>query len=252
MTPMSPDELKPIGDALAIAKSYVDLIVKPSLEQLGGILSDTVGLWRTRNQVRVLLKAKQYCEERGIKPQALMPDVFVPLIEEASYKEDPGLSDMFARLLTSQLDPQTRDSSHPAFAKVLGQMSGLDARVLKVLDEKFRENYEKRSTSMVDEWTLRKLSEGPFNDITPEALHLSLVNLDRLGVCFEHTSSKVKNASLTGYYGWRPRVFGFRLLAACSDPATFWYNAQKEFDELAAQEIYETYRGYSGTYEDLR
>jgi hypothetical protein len=92
------------------------------------LLADTVGYWRLKNRVNVLLKAKKLLEEKGIDPTKLLPDVFVPLMDEAGNTADETLADMFARLLASHLDPATQDTVHPAFAKILGQLARHDVR----------------------------------------------------------------------------------------------------------------------------
>jgi hypothetical protein len=127
MPAMTPDDMKALGDSLKAAKEYADMILKPSLSELGGLLNETVGFWRLKNRVRLLLKAKKYLEDRGINPTTVLPDVFVPLLDEGGNTEDETLSEMFAPLLAGHLDPETQAGVHPCFAKVLGQMSPLDA-----------------------------------------------------------------------------------------------------------------------------
>jgi len=97
----SPEELKAIEKALDAAKDYADDVVKGALSEFGGILSDTVGYWRLKNRVRLMLKAKQWLQDRGIQPTQVMPDVFVPLLEDGGNVEDETLADMFASLLSS-------------------------------------------------------------------------------------------------------------------------------------------------------
>src|SRR5687768_3106527 len=71
----TPFEVQSLGTALGAAKEYADSVVKGPLSQIGGILTDTVGYWRLKNQVRLILKAKVWLEERGVEPTKLLPDI---------------------------------------------------------------------------------------------------------------------------------------------------------------------------------
>jgi Abortive infection alpha len=124
------DEAKTLGTALTIAKDYADLVIKGPLGEIGGVLTDTLGHWRLRNQVRLLLKTKQWLEEKGVDPKPIMPEVLVPLLQDASNVEDESLSGMFSALLANHLDSSQQERIHPSYTKVLSQLSPLDARVM--------------------------------------------------------------------------------------------------------------------------
>lgn len=128
---MTPEEAEAMRAGLDAAKGYADLVLKPPLEQIGGLLSDTVGLWRLKNRVSVLLKAKRFCEERGIDPRKLLPDVFVPLLDAAGDTEDERIQEMYANLLAAHVDPAMQDSVHPSYAKILAQFAPIDAAILR-------------------------------------------------------------------------------------------------------------------------
>lgn len=51
----TPEEIQALSKALDAAKDYADVVVKGTLSEFGGILSDTVGYWRLKNRVRLLL-----------------------------------------------------------------------------------------------------------------------------------------------------------------------------------------------------
>jgi hypothetical protein len=124
------DENKITGAVLSTARDYADAILMGPLKEFGGILSDTVGAWRLRNQVRILLGAKKLLEDNRIDPQKILPDVFVPLLEQGSMVSDDGLSEMFSSLLAEHLDPSSQSKIHPSFAHVLSQLSPIDAKAL--------------------------------------------------------------------------------------------------------------------------
>ncbi len=122
--------MEQIGTALQVARSFADAVLLKPLGELGGILSDTIGYWRLKNQVRLMVKAKGWLEQKKVDPAKVLPDIFVPILDEGSKVEDEQLSGMFASLLASHLDSRTQDRVHPSFPKVLSQLSPLDARAM--------------------------------------------------------------------------------------------------------------------------
>lgn len=178
---ISPDEESQIlGKALASAKSYADLILKGPLEELGGILSDTVAHWRLKNQVRLMLKAKEWLERKGVNPKKVMPETFIPLLEDGSNVEDETLADMFASLLANHLDPKQDEFIHPSYTKVLSQISSLDARAMMefriwVSHQEAREIGLRGSGVTVTHIAKQLL-------ISNRKAYLSCLNLSRLGI----------------------------------------------------------------------
>lgn len=184
-----PDETPqgPIGVAVAAAKEYVNLILKGPLGELGGLLTDAVGQWRLRNQVRMLLRTKELLQVKGIDPVKLRPELFLPLVDKASLAEDKALSDMFASLLANHLDPSAADDIHPSFVTVLAQLSPLDAQVMMFF-------YIYVSYSAARQVGLRgapmSVGDASTKLATPtRSTHLSCLNLHRLGIV-EHRGTR--------------------------------------------------------------
>jgi hypothetical protein len=180
---MTPEEMQALNKALEAARDYADAILLKPLNQLGGILSDTIGYWRLRNQVRLLLKAKTYLEENNVDAAKVLPDVFVPLLEDGSQVEDETLSDMFASLLASHLDPDRQESIHRSYTKVLAQLSPIDATMM--LEFRKYASYEQarevglRGAVVTVEFVAQSIQ-------TPnKTAYLSCLNLERLGI-IEH------------------------------------------------------------------
>jgi hypothetical protein len=179
----SPEEMLAMEKALEAAKDYADKILSSPLEEIGGILSDTVGYWRLKNRVRLLLKAKKYLEENEIDPAKILPDVFVPLLEDGSNVENETLSNMFASLLASHLDSNKQENIHPSYTKVLSQLSPLDA----VMMIEFRSH---ASDAMYRDigpkgHVLSVIDIAKHTNTLKKITYLSCLNLERLGI-LEH------------------------------------------------------------------
>lgn len=225
---MIPPEFVPI---LKTATDYTGVIVRPVLDELVGILTDTVGYWRLKNRVNVIIKAKEFCEKKNVDPGKVLPNIFVPLIEEAGNTDDPSLSEMFARLLASHLDPDAHHV-HPSFAKVLGQMSSMDARILQIIDDKEKQHYarlklgeELKSIDWDDItliWTVM-IQDG---SVVPSEVGLCFKNLQRLGLLNE-TAFIIASEENRSLQGIEITDFGRRLLIACSSE-DYWRRVIKD------------------------
>jgi len=137
-----------------------------------------VNFWRFKNRINILLKSRTFLEQKGIQPDKILPDVFVPLLEDASNTEHTTLSGMFASLLSSHLDPATQADVHPAFTKILSQLSSLDATVVQQLF--FDVN---SSSAPYREYGLNLAGTCVAFQIPDSVALLSFENLWRLGVC---------------------------------------------------------------------
>lgn len=221
MTMSNPENALALVESVKAAKSYVDIILKPPLEQIGGILSDSLGYWRLKNQVNVLLKAKRFLEDKGVRLSAkLLPSVFVPLMEEAGNTDDDALSDMFARLLSTHLDSERQDEIHPSFTKVLGQLSPLDTKVLNMLDEVVRTRGEAITIHAAPFFyynygrtTIIEKAEKQIAEATPGQVGLSIDNLERLGLLSLETTVDDEDVVPDGYLIGK---YGHRFLIACN------------------------------------
>jgi hypothetical protein len=198
------------------AAKYCDLILTKPFEEFGGLLGEQIGHWKLMNRVRCLAKAKKYMEEKEVDPTKLLPDVFVPLIEEAGNTEDETLSDMFAQLLATHLDENAQDKVHPSFAKILGQLAPLDAKVLNLTAKTEREARQHWGDTFIDnnapsptkvqDFLVEKFGEGIRN-----SFDLSIENLDRLGLL-----TVTKSVFGDGTPGVRMTAFGMRLVQVCA------------------------------------
>lgn len=171
--------MEQLGSALQMAKGFADAVLMKPFGELGGILSDTIGYWRLKNQVRLMVKAKEWLEEKKVDPAKVLPDIFVPILDEGSKVEDQQLSDMFASLLASHLDSKTQDRVHPSFPKVLSQLSPLDARSM-VEFRKLASDKQYRSLGLRGAvLTVNYL--GELLEVSETSAYLSSLNLYRLG-----------------------------------------------------------------------
>jgi hypothetical protein len=217
---ITPEEMQSLGKALNVAKDYADSVVKGPLSELGGILSDTIGYWRLKNQVRLILKAKKWLEEKGVAPSKLLPDIFVPLLDDGGNVENETLADMFASLLASHTDPTQLEQVHPSYTKVLAQLSSIDALIM-IEFRKFASYKEAREVGLRGApLGVHYVAEAVKTAQRPT--YLSCLNLERLGIIEhigfrppdEHPISHIFENSM-GHQDYRITEYGITFCDAC-------------------------------------
>lgn len=121
---------------LDTAKSFLDKLIMPAIEETGLLLKDQVTLWKFKNQVSMLNKAKLHCEKNNISPKTISLKLLCPLLDYSGLEEDEILHDKWAILLSNMVDSEQNIENH-VFPYILSQLSSNEFLVLeKVYDEK--------------------------------------------------------------------------------------------------------------------
>lgn len=171
-------------------RHILDVALKEPLSEMGGVLTDQIKYWRLRNQIRIREKVSHLLQEKNISPTA-QPDFVIPLLESSKDVEDELLANMFASLLASHLDPTTQENTHPSFAKIIIQITAIDAKILNCLytgqdqhliytpsqQAKYKEIY------FAPHELIRGNEGSDEYNRSIEIVKLSYQNLDRLGLC---------------------------------------------------------------------
>jgi hypothetical protein len=107
---------------LEIAKSFVDKLIMPSIEETGLLMKDHITMWRFKNQVKMLNRAKDYCEKHNIQPKKISLKVLSPLLEYSSLEEEEVMQDKWSILLSNLIDSEQNIENH-VFPYILSQLS---------------------------------------------------------------------------------------------------------------------------------
>lgn len=116
------------------AKDFLQKVVTPPLEEIGGLLADQIKIFRLKNQVQILKKAEDYMNQNGLKTRKVNLKVLVPMLENSSLEEDESLQDKWASLFVNTV----RDDSHintTLFSHILSQMTRNDANLFNEIFE---------------------------------------------------------------------------------------------------------------------
>jgi hypothetical protein len=122
---------KAIEETAKLAREFLEKVANPALEESGGLIQDTVKLWRFKNQVNIIIKAKTFLEKKGLNPQAILPKTLAPLLEAGALETDSALQDMWANLLASYAKGNLLIQSYPS---ILRELSPMEARILTDLN----------------------------------------------------------------------------------------------------------------------
>lgn len=118
------------------ARNFLDKLIMPAIEETGLLLKDQVTMWKFKNQVRMLNKAKLHCEKNNISPKTISLKLLCPLLDYSGLEEDEILHDKWAILLANMVDSDQNIENH-VFPYILSQLSSNEFLVLeKVYDEK--------------------------------------------------------------------------------------------------------------------
>ncbi len=129
--PIGEAQLEAIKAAIKGVSSFLELVFKPGLEELGYMMKDEVRLWRLNNILRVLEKAKgkMYFDGRVLNLTA-NARVGLSIIEGCSEVDNEELQDLWAGLFVSSCTPDGRDDSNMNFVDLLRRMSSVEARII--------------------------------------------------------------------------------------------------------------------------
>lgn len=140
-----------IEKSIEIARDFADKLIMPAAEELGLLVRESVSFWRFKNQIRILTKAKEYCEFNNINPQQISPKLLLPLLEGAALEDDEVLQDKWAILLSNLVDSEQNIQNH-VFPYILGQISSNEFLVL----EKVFGSWHTRTNDLKSELELHK------------------------------------------------------------------------------------------------
>lgn len=121
---------------LDTAKSFLDKLIMPAIEETGLLLKDQVTMWKFKNQVKMLNKAKMHCEKNNISTKTISLKLLCPLLDYSALEEDEVLQDKWAILLSNMVDSDQNIENH-VFPYILSQLSSNEFLILeKVFNDK--------------------------------------------------------------------------------------------------------------------
>jgi hypothetical protein len=169
-------------DAAREVGGFIAPFIKGSLEQGLGIFEDKLKYMRWERQIRLMERAQNFLNERGMKgPTRAIPMNFaIPLLQAASMEEDNYLQDRWAALLVNAADASSEVQIRRSYISILEDLSPLDALILdKVYHASTRAGKIDVFTGHLPD---EALADDPKDNFKPSPeIQISLLNLHRLG-----------------------------------------------------------------------
>lgn len=162
------EEIKAFEFGYELIKKFLEKLAGPAAEEIGLMLQDQVKLYRFKNQLRILEKAKQYLDEKKISPKSIPLRTLIPLLDGSSLEDDDYLVEKWAALITNAASGTTNNENHPSYSKILIELSPIDAVL-------FDELY---STDKEIKW----------NSFKPEFAKKHSLSLENVAFCYENLS----------------------------------------------------------------
>lgn len=132
---------KMVEKGIDMAKNFVDSLIMPAIEETGLLIRDKVTEWRFNNQIKVLNKAKKFCEQNQINPKTISLKLLCPVLDYSGLEEEEYLQDKWALLLSNMVDSEQNIDNH-VLPYLLSQISTSELRFLEMAMLKRNENLD--------------------------------------------------------------------------------------------------------------
>jgi len=113
-----------------LAKSFLEKLISPPIEETGLLLKEKAMFWRFKNQIKTINKAREYCMKHNIAPKEISLKLLCPLLNNAGLEEDDTLQDKWAILLSNMVDSEQNIQNH-VFPYLLSQISKNEFGILE-------------------------------------------------------------------------------------------------------------------------
>ena len=186
-------------------KEFLQSVITPPLEQVGGLLADQIKLYRFKNQVDILQKATDYINAKGIKTHKVGLKTLVPLLEDCSLEEEGYLQDKWTSLFVNTVKEDSKIESY-IFGRILREMSSRDCKIFEQcfgLDYNIQELLKQSKPKRLTAANHFFLDETMVDDF-------AIDNLVRERLLYEFTSETSTKP------GYRITELGFRFMLAVS------------------------------------
>jgi len=121
-----------IEKGLELAKDFLGKLIMPAVEELGLLASDNIRYLRYKNQLRLLLKAREYVQKNNIPLKEIPVKILLPLLENSSLEEVEELQDKWTNMLVNMANSE-HNFQNQIFPYILSQISIAEYRQLLTL-----------------------------------------------------------------------------------------------------------------------
>lgn len=117
------------------AEALLARVCLPAAEEFGLLLRDKVSEWRRRNAVCAVMKAQPMLDIAAAEHRHAPPRLIIESVNHASWSDSEDVQQMWAGLLASSCSQNGHDDSNWIFINLLGQLTEMQARLVKIACE---------------------------------------------------------------------------------------------------------------------
>ena len=125
------------GKGLDVAEKvggFITTVLKDSLGELGGIITDKLRFVRWRRLLEMGDEVNEILAARGVvNTRAVSPKLALPIFENSSLEEDAVLQRLWSQLLANAMDPNFNSELRYGFTEMITNITGNEARMLNEL-----------------------------------------------------------------------------------------------------------------------
>lgn len=164
------------GEQQAVS-DFLSGIVPDFVKDGVGIFSDQVKLWRWKNQVNIILKAREKVQASGLDKMQVPLKVLSPIIQNSSLEEEENMQEKWVNMLANAVTQHVEVS--PNYAAILNELSPLEVVILDNIFTKVNKesDYKKRRAIQFDATKIQEIY-----GLTEEKMDLIVENLFRLNL----------------------------------------------------------------------
>jgi hypothetical protein len=137
--------------AIAGVEVFLSKVCKPAATEFGQFLKDKVHCWRSANMVATMKNSESKMATAAVpEGHHAHPRIVHQIVEESSWTDDATVQDLWAGLLVSSCTEDGEDDSNLIFVNLLGELTKMQARIVKYTCETARRHISPNGLVMAD------------------------------------------------------------------------------------------------------
>jgi hypothetical protein len=160
--------------------SFVGKVFREPVDQVSGIISDRLKLFRWQRQVRMADKVGEILQSRNIKDTIAVPPKFaLPILEAASLEENDDLQNLWATLLANAMDPKSGIKIEYSYIDILKSLNPTDVKLLNTFYGVL-EKQQGVDWSKISSYPIKKEQMIAVLELSEQNYYMSVCNLFRV------------------------------------------------------------------------
>ncbi|RZB38391.1 MAG: hypothetical protein SRB2_00139 [Desulfobacteraceae bacterium Eth-SRB2] len=201
-------------------QKLISPFTEPIFSEFGNYIAEKIRFVRFQNSLKVLARAKDILQEKGLDTKSVDLKVLVPIIEGAALEEDDEMTEIWAKLLASASHD---DNVITPFPRILSELSPKEAKILSYLYDQWSaviligdgQISEPTCEHLLDNFDFKSDKYGSeFELIINNLVRLRLIGLG--GVQIKDIDSQ--NYAIQNYQQIVLTQFGWAFIRACQGP----------------------------------